>query len=154
MDRDNPGVVVFPPALFGMMFFLGLVIQWFFPWRLPLPEWLRLTVAVILFVAGVAFVRWAKRVMESAGTNVNPNLPSTAIVTGGPFRYTRNPLYLSVLGMYLGAALALSNAWLLVLLIPLLLVLEFGIVRREERYLEAKFGEPYRVYKAQVRRWF
>lgn len=91
--------------------------------------------------------------MKAAGTNVNPGLPTTAVVSTGPFRYTRNPLYLSALGLYLGAAPATNTVWLLVLLIPLVLILDVGIVRREERYLEAKFGEPYRAYKKQVRRW-
>lgn len=153
MSRDNPGVVIFPPALFGLAFFGGLLIQWFFPWRLPLPEWLRLSAAVLLFLASGAFGVWGTRVMKAAGTNVNPGLPTTAVVSTGPFRYTRNPLYLSALGLYLGAAPATNTVWLLVLLIPLVLILDVGIVRREERYLEAKFGEPYRAYKKQVRRW-
>lgn len=112
-----------------------------------------MAVAVLLFVAGATVALWGKRVMEAAGTNVNPALPSTAIVTSGPFRLTRNPLYLSMLSLYLGAALATNAAWLLILLVPLLAILHFGIVLREERYLEAKFGEPYRVYKTRVRRW-
>lgn len=152
-NRDAPGVVVFPPALFAAAFFLGLIFQWFLPLRFPVAEWIRMAVAVLLFVTGATVALWGKRVMEAAGTNVNPALPSTAIVTSGPFRFTRNPLYLSMLGLYLGAALATNAAWLLILLVPLLAILHFGIVLREERYLEAKFGEPYLVYKLQVRRW-
>ena len=79
---------------------------------------------------------------------------SLAIVTEGPLRFSRNPLYLSLLGMYLGITLLFNALWPLLLVVPLLIVTHYGIIRREERYLEAKFGDPYRAYKARVRRWF
>ena len=86
------------------------------------------------------------------GTNVRPDQPTLAIVTDGPFRFTRNPLYLATTGLYVAIALVVYSL-ALVLLAPMLVVLDWGVIRREERYLEAKFGEPYRVYRARVRRW-
>ena len=91
--------------------------------------------------------------MRRAGTNVRPDQPSTAIVSDGPFRFTRNPLYLSVATMFVGIALLANSAWFLVLLIPMGLLLHFGVVLREERYLDAKFGAPYKDYRARVRRY-
>ena len=91
--------------------------------------------------------------MRRAGTNVNPRDPTTAIVVEGPFRFSRNPLYLSLILAYLGITLLVNALWPLLLLPPLLVVLHWGVIAREERYLEAKFGESYRVYKARVRRW-
>ena len=91
--------------------------------------------------------------MKRAGTNVRPDQPSLAIVTDGPFRFSRNPMYLATTGLYLGTTLLVNTPWPLVLLPPMLLILHWGVVRREERYLEAKFGEPYRAYKSRVRRW-
>jgi len=90
---------------------------------------------------------------EARGTNVRPDQPSLAIVTDGPFRFSRNPMYLATTGLYLGLTLLVNTAWPLILLSPMLLVLHWGVIRREERYLEAKFGEPYRAYKSRVRRW-
>ena len=91
--------------------------------------------------------------MKRAGTNVRPDQPSLAIVTDGPFRFSRNPMYLATTGLYLGITLLVNTPWPLILLSPMLLVLHWGVVRREERYLEAKFGEPYRAYKSRVGRW-
>lgn len=91
--------------------------------------------------------------MKRAGTDPRPSRPSTAIVTSGPFRFMRNPMYVGTTSLYAGVSLLANAVWPLVLLVPLLLVLRWGVVSREERYLEAKFGDSYRAYRAQVRRW-
>jgi protein-S-isoprenylcysteine O-methyltransferase Ste14 len=91
--------------------------------------------------------------MRRAGTNVRPDQPTLAVVTDGPFRYSRNPLYLGLTGLYVGVTLLADALWPLVLLGPLLGVVQRGVVRREERYLAAKFGAPYLAYQARVRRW-
>ena len=75
------------------------------------------------------------------------------MVTDGPYRYSRNPLYLRVTLLYLGFAFLVNDVWLLAVLPLVLIVLYVGVIRREERYLEAKFGDEYRAYKATVRRW-
>jgi len=91
--------------------------------------------------------------MHRAGTNVRPDRPATALVTGGPFRFSRNPLYVSLIALYLGITLLFDALWPLILLIPVLAFVHWGIVLREERYLELKFGDAYRDYKTRVRRW-
>ena len=91
--------------------------------------------------------------MKRAGTNIRPDQPTLAIVSDGPFRFTRNPLYLALTGLYVGITLLVDALWPLLLLIPALAVLQWGVVAREERYWESKFGGPYRVYKSRVRRW-
>jgi protein-S-isoprenylcysteine O-methyltransferase Ste14 len=91
--------------------------------------------------------------MRHAGTPANPYKPVSRMVTDGPFRYTRNPAYLSMTRVYTGIA-SLTNALWAILLLPVaLLVIQRGVIEREERYLERKFGEEYLRYKAQVRRW-
>jgi protein-S-isoprenylcysteine O-methyltransferase Ste14 len=97
--------------------------------------------------------RSAEAAMKRAGTNIRPDQPTLAVVSDGPFRFTRNPLYLALTGLYVGITLLADALWPLLLLVPVLVVLQWGVVAREERYLEAKFGEPYRAYKARVRRW-
>lgn len=149
---DAPGVLVFPPALFAGTLVLGLALHWLRPVSLlpPLPA--RLAGLIVLLLSWW-LVKSAEAAMKRAGTNVRPDQPSLAIVTDGPFRFTRNPMYLATTGLYLGITLLVDTPWPLVWLLPMLLVLHWGVVRREERYLEAKFGEPYRTYKSRVRRW-
>jgi len=91
--------------------------------------------------------------MHRAGTNVRPDRPATALVTGGPFRFSRNPLYLSLITLYVGITLLFDALWPLILLVPVLAFVHWGIVKREEHYLELKFGDAYRDYKTRVRRW-
>jgi protein-S-isoprenylcysteine O-methyltransferase Ste14 len=85
---------------------------------------------------------------------VNTYKPSLKIVMHGPFRFTRNPLYFANVVAYLGLTLILNTVWPLILITPMLLVFNRGIIQREERYLQAKFGDEYLAYKARVPRWF
>jgi len=80
-------------------------------------------------------------------------MPTTAIVKSGPFRFYHNPLYLALMLLYLGLTLAFNTWWGIVLLVPVLIIMHCGVVLREERYLEQKFGETYRQYRSKVRRY-
>ena len=91
--------------------------------------------------------------MKRVGTNVLPTQPTLALATDGPYRFSRNPLYIAAIGVYVGVALWVDSLALLLLLPPMIAVLHWGIVLREERYLSAKFGARYEVYRATVRRW-
>jgi protein-S-isoprenylcysteine O-methyltransferase Ste14 len=141
-----------PPLLYLAALLAALALRWF--WPLPIfARTLALALGIALAVLSIAFAIWGRRTMEAAGTNVNPTLPTTALVTSGPFRFTRNPLYVALTLFYSGLTVAFDTWWGLVLLIPLLLVMHFGVVLREERYLEQKFGETYRQYRSAVRRY-
>ena len=91
--------------------------------------------------------------MHAAGTNISPLQPTTAVVTTGPFQFSRNPLYLALTILYLGLTLAFNTWWGIVMLVPLLIIMHYGVVLREERYLDQKFGETYRQYRSTVRRY-
>ena len=149
---DAPGVIVFPPLLFGGALLVGLLVHWAWPVH-PLPRTISRVSGALLFVGSIALARWAERAMHHAGTNVRPDRPTLAIVSSGPFRYSRNPLYIASTGLVAAIALLFDAAAPLVLLVPVLLVVRYGVIAREERYLEAKFGGPYRAYKERVRRW-
>jgi protein-S-isoprenylcysteine O-methyltransferase Ste14 len=88
-----------------------------------------------------------------AGSNVPTNRPTTSIVDAGPYRFTRNPIYLGMMLGLVGLAIAFDSLWPLVTLVPFALVIRYGVVAREEAYLERTFGEVYRRYRARVRRW-
>jgi len=149
---DSPGVLVFPPLLFGATLALGLLLHWAYPVH-PLPSVPARLSGALLLVLSALLARSALAAMKRAGTNVRPDQPTLAIVTDGAFRFSRNPLYLAATGLYLSVALLVNALWPLLLLIPMLAVLQWGVIVREERYLEAKFGDTYRAYKARVRRW-
>jgi protein-S-isoprenylcysteine O-methyltransferase Ste14 len=150
--HDNPGVVIFPPLLFALCIVAGLLAHWSCPYRLGLSPSVR-GVFGALALAVIGFALWGQRTMKAAGTNVHPGMPALAIVERGPFAISRNPLYLSLIALFAAIGLTLDSPAFLVLAVPLVLVLHFGVVLREERYLEAKFGNSYRAYRTRVRRW-
>jgi len=151
-DPDSPNVIVLPPLLYVAALAAGLLLSWAMPEPI-LSSDARFWIGGVLAGLGVLLAAWGRSVMERAGTNVNPMLPTTALVTTGPFRRSRNPLYVALTLMYVGLGLLTNSLWVLALLVPVLLILHYGVVRREERYLEAKFGETYRDYRAHVRRY-
>jgi len=149
---DRPDVLVLPPLLYGVALAAGFLLQWLAPRPIVLST-ARYWAGGVCLAFGVVLAFWGRAVMERAGTNVNPTLPTTALVVTGPFRLSRNPLYLALTLMYVGLALLANALWVLVLLMPLLFMVHFGVVRREERYLERKFGDAYRAYRSRVRRY-
>jgi protein-S-isoprenylcysteine O-methyltransferase Ste14 len=108
---------------------------------------------VALAAGGFVMIAIGTRRFAAAGTNIPPTLPTTALVVDGIYGRTRNPLYLGTTLIYLGLSVAAGSLWAIALLVPLLWVINVGVVKREERYLERKFGDAYRDYKARVRRW-
>jgi protein-S-isoprenylcysteine O-methyltransferase Ste14 len=153
--QDKPNVIVFPPIILATTIALGFLFQWWLPlgaltaisqiWRIP--------VAVSVLLIGVLLAATGRRTLMGLGTNVSPLLPTTALATEGIFGWTRNPLYSGGTLVMLGIALVFALDWLLVLILPSLLILHFGVVRREEQYLERKFGDRYRLYKLHVPRY-
>ncbi len=91
--------------------------------------------------------------MRAAGTNVNPNQPAMTVVRGGPYRFTRNPMYLALCLLQLALGFLIDDWTMLLFTLPLALLLHLGVILREEKYLEAKFGDQYLALKRNVRRW-
>ncbi len=151
---DTPGVIAPPPLLFLGALAIGAALDFgLLRVSTGLPGWLRLGAGGLLAAAAGTLVVGALGRFRRAGTAVEPWRPSTALVTDGIYRFTRNPVYSAMALLYLGLALAMDSGVALVLLPPLLAVVQAGVVSREERYLESKFGDEYRHYRASVRRW-
>ena len=106
-----------------------------------------------MFILALALVAWAIVTITRAGSNVPTNLPTTTVVERGPYRLTRNPIYLGMSLGLIGLAIGFDDLWLLLMLVPFALVIRYGVVAREEAYLERKFGDVYRGYRSRVRRW-
>jgi len=152
MDTSGARVKVLPPLLFLVVLAGALVADRLLP--LPLPGGTaRVVAGVALVVAGLALMAWAGRTMWVSHTTVSPWARVSALVTSGPFRFTRNPIYLGDLLVYLGVALWVGTWWP-VLFLPLLFPAVQGLViGPEERYLTARFGDDYTAYLQRVRRW-
>jgi protein-S-isoprenylcysteine O-methyltransferase Ste14 len=153
--NDYADVTVKPPLLFGAALALGYVLSLYWPLGpgLASPNALALTVGLLFIVLGFALAIFSVRAFRRAGTHVVPGEPATALVTAGPYRFTRNPIYIGFVLVYFGLSIVLTSMWVLLLLIPTLVILQRGVVKREEAYLERKFGDAYRAYKARVPRW-
>jgi len=150
---DTAHVIIRPPLAWGLAVIAGLALDWLLP--LPfLPDDLQKGfLGVSVFVLALALLAWAIVTMTRAGSNVPTNRPTTTIVESGPYRFTRNPIYLGMVLGLIGLGIAFDNLWLLVMLVPFALVIRYGVVAREEAYLERKFGDVYRGYRSRVRRW-
>jgi protein-S-isoprenylcysteine O-methyltransferase Ste14 len=109
--------------------------------------------ALALIAAGVALALSAVLTFRGAGTHVNPRKPATTVVAHGPFRFTRNPMYVAMATVYLGVTALVNSLWPLLLFPPAVWIVGRYMIAREEAYLERKFGHAYLDYKAKVRRW-
>jgi protein-S-isoprenylcysteine O-methyltransferase Ste14 len=151
----SPGVPFPPPLLFvaGFLIALGLD-RWVLQWRFG--GSIRPTLVTggwLLMLIGAFILIWAVLTFTRAHTAILPSRPARTIVATGPFRYSRNPMYVALSTMYVGLSLLAGKAWPLVLL-PIVLVAVYAIViRREEHYLASAFGDEYAAYRRRVRRW-
>lgn len=152
--NDTPGVIAPPPLVFASFLLAGIAADRFMLGASSyLPESLRYVLAPALVLAALVFLAGALGGFRRARTRAEPWKPTRAIVTGGVYRFTRNPMYVGMALAYAGFALAAESLVALALLVPAVLVIQHGVILREERYLEAKFGGKYLRYKARVRRW-
>jgi protein-S-isoprenylcysteine O-methyltransferase Ste14 len=150
---DTAQVVVRPPIAWALAVLIGLALHWL----MPLP-FMPAAVSAgwtggAVFALALALFASAIVTMTRAGSNVPTNRPTTAIVDSGPYRFTRNPIYLAMFVGLVGLAMAFDSLWLLAALVIFALVIGYGVVAREEAYLERKFGDVYRTYRSRVRRW-
>jgi protein-S-isoprenylcysteine O-methyltransferase Ste14 len=148
------GVIALPPLIFLGFLAAATVLEAILPLPIPVGHSLtRYVAGGALAAGGFVMIAIGTRRFAAAGTNITPTLPTTALVVDGIYGRTRNPLYLGTTLIYLGLSVAAGSLWAIGLLVPLLWMINVGVVKREERYLERKFGDAYRDYKARVRRW-
>lgn len=149
---DRAGVIAFPPLLFGGTLAVGLLLRFLFPTPV-LERKTALLIGITLALIGLFTLLLAFRQMIQHKTTIHPKGATTTIVSDGLYAYTRNPMYLALTLLYVGVCVMTNAYWGLLLLVPLLVVVQKGIIEREERYLIRKFGDEYLHYKARVRRW-
>jgi protein-S-isoprenylcysteine O-methyltransferase Ste14 len=147
-NTDTANVIIRPPIAWAVAVLAGLALDRlvplpFVPAAVP-AGW----VGAMVFALALALLAWAIATITRAGSNVPTNRPTTTIVETGPYRVTRNPIYLSMMLGLIGLAIALNSLWLLLTLVPFALVIRYGVIAREEAYLERKFGDVYGRYRA------
>jgi protein-S-isoprenylcysteine O-methyltransferase Ste14 len=154
-DTGTAGVIARPPLLFLAALLIGFVLDRLLRLPFPVPgtdlaHWI---IGGSLILIGLALAAAGIRNFSRAGTPVRSIKPTRALVTTGIHGWTRNPIYLGMFLLYGGIGVAAQGPWILILTLPLAITIRYGVVAREEVYLERRFGEAYRDYKAGVRRW-
>jgi len=149
---ESAGVRIDPQLIYAVPLALSLVLHYWRPVA-SVPALVGAPAGLVSLALGLAVLVAAVRGFRAAGTTLQPWESTTALVTSGPFRFSRNPIYLGYTLLYLGVALWVRSVWSLVFLPLVLWGMTRLVIRREERYLEARFGAAYRDYARRVRRW-
>jgi protein-S-isoprenylcysteine O-methyltransferase Ste14 len=160
-DENSPkiaGVIARPILLFPAALLLGFALDHLL--RLPFPisgigmiHWISAIIAGSLILIGIGVFAAGVRSFSRAATPLPTNQPARALVTTGIYRWTRNPIYLAFFLVYGGIGIIVRSPWILILVLPLAITIRYGVVAREETYLERRFGDAYRDYKPRTRRW-
>ncbi|WP_069267591.1 methyltransferase family protein [Paraburkholderia nodosa] len=150
---DTANVIIRPPIAWALAALAGIALDRlmrlpFVPAEVPAGK-----VGAMVFAVALTLAVCAIATMIRSGSNVPTNRPTTTIVETGPYRFSRNPIYLSMMLGHVGLAIAFNSLWLLLTLVPFAFVIRFGVIAREEAYLERKFGDVYGRYRSRVRRW-
>ncbi len=150
--KSGTGIKVPPPIIYLAALISGVVLDYFWPY-LPLHENWGNIIGAVLILASILLVPTVLIRFKKVGTTFDVRKSATTLITNGPYRFSRNPAYISLTLLYLGLGSVFNNVWIIALVIPVLLIMDLWIVRKEERHLEEIFGEEYLQYKSSVRRW-
>jgi protein-S-isoprenylcysteine O-methyltransferase Ste14 len=151
--EDHADVRILPPLLFLGSIGLGLVLHWIVALPFATGSTLRVVLGLGLLALGVAAMAWTIVWMRRTRQDPDPRTPSPELIVAGPFRFSRNPIYVGMALVQAGIGIALGDFWLLLLLVPTLWILTKGVIEKEEAYLERRFGDAYAGFRARVRRW-
>ena len=151
-DRHGPGVRIHPPVIFATSILAGIGMNALWPLAMP-PGLHGTSITVALLVSALLIAGLCLREFHKAKTDVRPDRPDNALITTGPYRFSRNPLYLMLIIIQLMAAAWMNMAWIALMTIASISVITHYAIAREALYLEQLFGQAYRNYKARVRRW-
>jgi len=146
-------IIAPPPKIYLSAMLIGLAIHLVVEESVLQFNSLSLVPGLFLFLISTFGARWSFTTMKKVGTTASPYKKSDKLIVSGPFQYSRNPIYLAMTTMYVGGALIIGSIWVLLMLVPLLILMHWGVIFREEEYLSLQFGDAYSAYKSNVRRW-
>jgi protein-S-isoprenylcysteine O-methyltransferase Ste14 len=156
VTKDTPVVIAPPPLIALAAVFVGVALDWWLPANVftgSIPFWPRVVAGIAIALGAGALAIAGDREFKAIGTNVEPWKPSLRLATTGIYTRLRNPMYVGLILLVLGIGIAFASDWTLLMAVATAMMLHIGVVLREERYLERKFGDEYRAYKARVSRW-
>ena len=151
-DSETPGILVPPPFIYLAFFLIGLAIDFVSPAPF-LSASIQYAAGIVLILLGGLIAILSVTEFRKAKTAFDVRKSANALVTSGPFRYSRNPGYVALTAAYVGVALMVDSVWILVMVLPALAVMQGAVILREERHLERRFGDAYQRYRGTVRRW-
>jgi protein-S-isoprenylcysteine O-methyltransferase Ste14 len=152
-QEDHADVRILPPLLFLGGVAVGVVLHWIVALPFATGSALRVVLGLGLVALGIGAMAWTLVWMHRTHQDPDPRTPSPELIVGGPFRFSRNPIYVGMTLVQAGIGVALGNLWIVLLLAPTLWILTRGVIEKEEAYLERRFGNAYAGYRARVRRW-
>ncbi len=152
VEASSGPIRIPPPVIYVAALAIGFVLNYLWPMS-PFSGSSRYVIGSLLIAVNVLIMPPVLRRFRRAGTAFDVRKAASVLITDGPYRFSRNPSYVSLTLLYLGIGSLLNNGWILILVAPVFLVMDLWVVRKEERHLETKFGEDYLRYKAAVRRW-
>ena len=147
-----PGVLVLPPVAFVAALAAGIALEVLWPTTF-IAGLARLGAGAGLFLGGAAVLWLGLAELRRHGTDPDPRVPDSALVSSGIYRFSRNPIYVGMFAVSAGIGVWADSVWIVVLLLPVWVIIRYGVIAREERHLQTVFGEPYRTYCSRVRRW-
>ena len=151
-QKNLTGVRIHPPVLTFIHLLAAFLLGWFLPLPIPTPAWVWVSGAAVV-LAGLILAFWAFLLFGRARTTLDPHGGSTALVSGGPYRFTRNPIYVGYVCLLIGFPLIIDDYWGLILSPLLIFLMNRLVIEYEEVYLAEQLGQPYLDYKTRVRRW-
>lgn len=152
MSAEKPRVLIPPPVLYAVAIGVGLWLERPLPWPLPGGA-LRFWAGALLITLAVVLFGWCARELRAHKTTINPHRAASSLVDSGPFRFSRNPIYVSLTVLLIGVGLLAASTWVPLMLVWVLPVMQHWVIAREEEHLRWRFGQEYGQYCAQVRRW-
>ena len=152
MSDEKPRVLIPPPVLYAVAIGIGLWLERPLPWPLPCGA-PRFWVRALLIALAVVLFGWCARELRAHKTTINPHRAASSLVDSGPFRFSRNPIYVSLTALLVGVGLLAPSTWVLLMLVWVLPVMQRWVIAREEEHLRWRFGQEYGHYCERVRRW-
>jgi protein-S-isoprenylcysteine O-methyltransferase Ste14 len=151
-NQDNPGVKIPPPLVFNGLALSGVFLHYFIPFSMVVGSW-AVILGVLLLLYSFFCFGYMIQFFKNHQTEIQPSKSTSKIIQTGPFKYSRNPVYVFACLGPMGLGLIFKTFWAFYAFVPALIIVYFTAVKKEEAYLEAKFGADYLDYKSRVRRW-
>ncbi|WP_169738246.1 methyltransferase family protein [Maridesulfovibrio frigidus] len=143
-----------PPSVFLSCLAISIFLELLFPWPIIVGNELTLfIIGIIILAMGITFMMWGHGRFRSLGVNVPTNMPVSRLVTDGAHKYSRNPMYIGLISIILGLGVAVDSVWILISVLPMTLYISYYVIPKEEAYLVRTFGEDYKKYRNNVRKW-